>query len=99
LAGAISFGKTCPKTISIQRSFLGEVLAQYYATDYVPKEIHVPVDFEDRETIGAGPDRTAKGGALKFNIASAARKRDLIDLGEKNAKLAFEQRFAFSSRT
>src|SRR5687767_2418946 len=32
-------------------SFLGEVLAQYYATDYVPKEIHVPVDFEDRELL------------------------------------------------
>ena len=32
-------------------SFLSDVLAQYYTTDYVPKEIHVPVDFEDRELL------------------------------------------------
>src|SRR5438034_11812700 len=32
-------------------SFLSDVLAQYYSTDYVPKEIHVPVDFEDRELL------------------------------------------------
>ena len=31
--------------------FFGEVLAQYYSTDYVPLEIHVPDDFEDRETL------------------------------------------------
>ena len=31
--------------------FLGEVLAQYYSTDYVPLEIHVPADFEDREIL------------------------------------------------
>src|SRR5882757_8871163 len=29
-------------------SFLSEVLSQYYAADYVPREIDVPVDFEDR---------------------------------------------------
>src|SRR6267378_2960736 len=27
--------------------FLSEVLAQYYSSDYVPKEIYVPVDFAD----------------------------------------------------
>ncbi len=27
-------------------SFLSDVLAQYYSSDYVPKEIHVPVDFD-----------------------------------------------------
>ncbi len=32
-------------------SFLSDVLAQYYSSDYVPKEIHVPVDFEDRELL------------------------------------------------
>jgi excinuclease ABC subunit C len=31
--------------------FLGEVLSQYYSTDYVPLEIHVPADFADRETL------------------------------------------------
>ena len=31
--------------------FLSEVLTQYYSTDYVPREIDVPVDFEDREAL------------------------------------------------
>ena len=31
--------------------FLGEVLPQFYSTDYVPLEIHVPEDFEDREIL------------------------------------------------
>src|SRR3712207_5055613 len=31
--------------------FLSEVLTQYYSTDYVPREINVPVDFEDRELL------------------------------------------------
>lgn len=73
-------------------SFLSDVLAQYYSTDYVPKEIHVPVDFEDRELLEkALSDR--KGRRVRILDPQRGEKRDLIDLGEKNAKLAFEQRF------
>ncbi len=73
-------------------SFLGEVLAQYYATDYVPKEIHVPVDFKDRELLEQALTKR-KGRRVKIHYTQRGEKRDLIDLGEKNAKLAFEQRF------
>jgi len=73
-------------------SFLGEVLAQYYATDYVPKEIQVPVDFEDRELLEKALT-ARKGRRVKIHYSQRGEKRDLIDLGEKNAKLAFEQRF------
>jgi excinuclease ABC subunit C len=73
-------------------SFLGEVLAQYYATDYVPKEIHVPVDFKDRELLEQALTKR-KGKRVKIHYTQRGEKRDLIDLGEKNAKLAFEQRF------
>src|SRR6476620_3691981 len=31
--------------------FLSEVLAQYYASDYVPREIYVPGDFTDRDLL------------------------------------------------
>src|ERR1700704_3936118 len=72
--------------------FLGGVLAQYYATDYVPKEIHVPVDFEDRELLEKALT-ARKGRRVKIQYSQRGEKRDLIDLGEKNAKLAFEQRF------
>src|SRR6266852_4252714 len=73
-------------------SFLGEVLAQYYATDYVPKEIQVPVDFKDRELLEQALTKR-KGRRVKIHYTQRGEKRDLIDLGEKNAKLAFEQRF------
>ena len=73
-------------------SFLGEVLAQYYATDYVPKEIHVPVDFKDRKLLEQALTKR-KGRRVKIHYTQRGEKRDLIDLGEKNAKLAFEQRF------
>jgi excinuclease ABC subunit C len=73
-------------------SFLSEVLAQYYATDYVPREIHVPVDFEDRELLEQALSKT-KGRRVRIIYSQRGEKRDLIDLGEKNAKLAFEQRF------
>lgn len=73
-------------------SFLSDVLAQYYTTDYVPKEIHVPVDFEDRELLEKALTER-KGRRVKILDPQRGEKRDLIDLGEKNAKLAFDQRF------
>ncbi len=72
--------------------FLSEVLAQYYSTDYVPKEIHVPVDFHDRELLEKALSER-KGRRVRIFDPQRGEKRDLIDLGEKNAKLAFEQRF------
>ncbi|MGH9899171.1 MAG: excinuclease ABC subunit UvrC [Pyrinomonadaceae bacterium] len=79
-------------------SFLSEVLGQYYSTDYVPREIYVPVDFEDREILEqALSERRARTGSttkrVKILDPQRGEKRDLIDLVEKNAKLAFEQRF------
>src|SRR6267154_4130162 len=72
--------------------FLSEVLAQYYASDYVPREIYVPVDFEDRELLEKALT-LRKGRRVRILDPQRGEKRDLIDLGEKNAKLAFEQRF------
>ncbi len=72
--------------------FLSEVLAQYYSNDYVPKEIHVPVDFADRELLEQALTKT-RGRRVKVIYSQRGEKRDLIDLAEKNAKLAFEQRF------
>ena len=73
-------------------SFLSDVLAQYYSSDYVPKEIHVPVNFEDRELL-AQALTARKGRRVRIQHTQRGEKRDLIDLAEKNAKLAFEQRF------
>jgi excinuclease ABC subunit C len=73
-------------------AFLSEVLTQYYSTDYVPREIYVPVDFEDRELLEKALSER-RGRRVRILDPQRGEKRDLISLVEKNAKLAFEQRF------
>jgi excinuclease ABC subunit C len=72
--------------------FLGEVLAQYYSTDYVPREIHVPQDFEDRATLEKALTER-RGRRVRILDPKRGQKRDLVELVETNAKIAFEQRF------
>ncbi|MDX6531731.1 MAG: excinuclease subunit [Blastocatellia bacterium] len=72
--------------------FLSEVLAQYYSSDYVPREIHVPIEFNDRELLEKALSER-KGRRVHILAPQRGEKRDMIDLVEKNAKLAFEQRF------
>src|SRR2546422_5303871 len=68
-------------------SFLSEVLGQYYSSDYVPKEINVPVDFADRQLLETALTKR-KGRRVRVLAPQRGEKRDLIDLVEKNAKLA-----------
>ena len=72
--------------------FLSEVLSQYYSSDYVPREIHVPTNFDDRELLEKALGER-KGRRVHILAPQRGEKRDMIDLVEKNAKLAFEQRF------
>ena len=72
--------------------FLGEVLAQYYSTDYVPLEIHVPADFADREVLEKVLT-TRRGRKVKILDPKRGQKAEMITLVENNAKIAFEQRF------
>ncbi len=72
--------------------FFGEVLTQYYSTDYVPLEIHVPVDFEDRKILEEILT-TRRGRKVLIHEPKRGKKADMISLVETNAKLAFEQRF------
>lgn len=72
--------------------FLGEVLAQYYSTDYVPLEIHVPNDFEDREVLEKILTER-RGRRVYIFEPKRGQKAHMIQLVETNAKLAFEQRF------
>jgi len=73
-------------------SFLSEVLTQYYSTDYVPREVHVPVDFEDRALLEKALTER-KGRRVRILDPQRGEKRDMIELVEKNARIAFEQRF------
>ncbi|HEX8558291.1 MAG TPA: excinuclease ABC subunit UvrC [Pyrinomonadaceae bacterium] len=73
-------------------SFLSDVLLQYYSADYVPREIHVPADFEDRELLEKALTER-KGRRVRILDPQRGQKREMIELVEKNARIAFEQRF------
>jgi excinuclease ABC subunit C len=73
-------------------AFLSDVLTQYYSTDYVPREVHVPVDFEDRELLEKAL-RERKGRRVRILDPQRGPKAEMIELLEKNAQIAFEQRF------
>jgi excinuclease ABC subunit C len=73
-------------------AFLSDVLTQYYSTDYVPREVHVPADFEDRELLEKALTER-KGRRVRILDPQRGPKAEMIELVEKNAQIAFEQRF------
>jgi len=73
-------------------AFLGNVLPQYYATDYVPLEIHVPIDFDERVLLERALTER-RGRKVRILDPKRGKNRHLITLVEANAKIAFEQRF------
>jgi excinuclease ABC subunit C len=79
--------------------FFSALLSQLYlGQPYVPRNIYVPVDFEDREELeDVLSEQLAGGGAraTKVHITAPQRgdKRELIDLAGTNAKQSYDQRF------
>jgi excinuclease ABC subunit C len=73
--------------------FFGSVLKQYYVdAPFIPVEIHVPVDFEDRELLEQWlSDR--RGRKVEIRTPQRGGKRELMDLVQRNASLSFLQRF------
>ncbi len=87
------FWEDLPEDDSFSASeFLGKVLVQYYTTDYVPLEIHVPNDFEDRVAL-ENLLTERRGRRVRIMVPKIGEKRHLIGLVETNARVAFEQRF------
>ena len=87
------FWEDLPEDDSFDPSeFLGDVLTQYYSTDYVPLEIHVPQDFEDRETLEKALTER-RGRRVRIYDPKRGKNKHLVKLVEANAKIAFEQRF------
>src|SRR5271168_4180870 len=75
------------------QEFVPSLLKQLYLeADYLPKAIHVPIDFEDRELL---EETLAERAGHKVEIFTPQRgsKRSFLDLVESNAKHSFEQRF------
>src|SRR6185437_5305329 len=64
----------------------------YIDQQYVPRDIIVPVDFEDRASL---EELLAEKRGTKMEILAPQRgeKHYLIDLAAQNAKQSFDQRF------
>ncbi|GAC1627191.1 MAG: excinuclease ABC subunit UvrC [Candidatus Acidiferrum sp.] len=75
------------------QEFVPSLLKQLYLeAEYLPKAIHVPVDFEDRELLEAALTERA-GHKVEIFTPQRGSKRAFLDLVESNAKHSFEQRF------
>jgi excinuclease ABC subunit C len=64
----------------------------YLDQQYLPGEIHVPVDFEDRELLQESLAEL-RGHSVKILTPQAGRKRALLELVARNARHSFERRF------
>jgi excinuclease ABC subunit C len=79
--------------------FFSQFLTQLYiGQPYVPRNVYVPVDFEDREALEEvlSEQLAGEGGrATRVHIVVPTRgdKRSLIDLAGNNAKQLYDQRF------
>jgi excinuclease ABC subunit C len=74
-------------------AFLGQALKQYYAaSQYAPREIYVPSDFEDRHLLEEHLTLRC-GRKVQILVPKRGQKRDLVALVEKNARYNFDQRF------
>ena len=79
--------------------FFSSLLKQLYlGQPYVPRNIYVPVDFEDREELeeALSEQLAGEGGRLSrvhITVPQRGDKRELIDLAGNNAKQSYDQRF------
>ncbi|HST09729.1 MAG TPA: excinuclease ABC subunit UvrC [Terriglobales bacterium] len=80
-------------------AFFSAFLSQLYlGQPYVPRNIYVPTDFEDRANLEELlSDQLANAGAratrVHIEVPSRGEKRSLIDLAGNNAKQSYDQRF------
>jgi excinuclease ABC subunit C len=80
-------------------AFFSALLKQLYiGQPYVPRNLYVPVDFEDRETLedllsDQGADKSARAPRIHILVPRRGDKRALIDLAGTNAKQSYDQRF------
>src|SRR5690348_13455441 len=74
-------------------AFFSTLLKQVYIDQqYVPRDIIVPVDFEDRAELEELLTEK-RGTKMEILVPQRGEKRSLIDLAAQNAKQSFDQRF------
>jgi excinuclease ABC subunit C len=79
--------------VSDPRELFSSLVKQVYLDhSYVPSEIHVPVDFEDRETLEELLSER-RGRRVEILTPQRGPKRAFLELVAKNARHSFERRF------
>jgi excinuclease ABC subunit C len=79
--------------------FFSALLKQLYiGQPYVPRNLYVPVDFEDRDALEEVLSEQVTGGDTRparvhIHVPQRGEKLSLIDLAGSNAKQSFDQRF------
>jgi excinuclease ABC subunit C len=79
--------------------FFSALLKQLYiGQPYVPRNIYVPVDFDDRETLEdvlseQAADKSVRPMRVNILVPQRGDKRALLDLAGDNAKQSYDQRF------
>jgi len=79
--------------------FFSTLLKQLYiGQPYVPRNLYVPVDFEDREVLedllsDQSADKGVRAARVHIFVPQRGDKRALIDLAGTNAKQSYDQRF------
>jgi len=79
--------------------FFSALLKQLYiGQPYVPRNLYIPVDFEDREELEdllseQGADKSVRALRVHILVPQRGDKRSLIDLAGNNAKQSYDQRF------
>jgi excinuclease ABC subunit C len=81
------------------REFFSALLKQLYiGQPYVPRNLYVPVDFEDRQALedllsDLSTERNVRAARVHILVPLRGDKRSLLDLAGTNAKQSYDQRF------
>ena len=79
--------------------FFSTFLKQLYiGQPYVPRNVYVPVEFEDREALedllsDRVADKSARSTRVNILVPVRGEKRSLLDVAGNNAKQSYDQRF------
>ena len=75
--------------------FFSALLKQLYiGQPYVPRNLYVPVDFEDRQELeDLLSEQDRRSSRVHILVPQRGEKRSLIDLAGNNAKQSYDQRF------
>jgi excinuclease ABC subunit C len=91
--------KPSPQDQFYPGEFFSALLKQLYiGQPYVPRNLYVPIDFEDREVLQdllseQIAEKNPRAGRVNILVPQRGDKRALIDLAGTNAKQSYDQRF------